>query len=147
MKWLQNLPVLFAILVVVSGVAFVAVNVLASATLPDGPAEVVWDRDVCAHCRMHVGEPAFAAQLQTTDGQVLMFDDPGCAALFLRENEVDVHALYFRHHVDDRWVPVASAAFVAVAQTPMGFGYGAVDAGTAGAIPWAEASERMARRN
>lgn len=147
MKWIQNLPVLLALIVVVGGVAFVAVNVLASTTLPDGPADVVWDREVCAHCRMHVGEPAFAAQLQVADGRILFFDDPGCAALLIRENALDVHALYFRHHTADRWIPVGEAAFVEVARTPMGFGYGAVDAGTAGAVPWAVAAERMARRN
>jgi len=147
MKWIQSLPIVLALLVAAGGIGFVAVNVLASNTLPDGPADVVWDREICAHCRMHVGEPAFATQVQTTDGRVLSFDDPGCAALHLKENEIAVHALYFRHHVDDRWIPVEGAAFVAVARTPMGFGYGAVDAGTADAIPWSEASDRMTRRD
>jgi copper chaperone NosL len=147
MKWIQNLPILLAALVVAGGVTFVAINVLASGVLPDGPAEVVWDREVCAHCRMHVGEPAFATQLQTSDGRILSFDDPGCAALYLRENEIAVHALYFRHHAADRWIPADDAAFVTVSPTPMGFGYGAVDGGAEDAIPWSEAADRMARRN
>src|SRR5690606_20502637 len=37
---------------------------------PEGPVDVAWDHDVCAECRMHVGDPRFAAQLHTTDGEV-----------------------------------------------------------------------------
>ena len=43
--------------------------------LADGPEAIIWDRSACAHCRMLISEPAFAAQLQLGDGQVLDFDD------------------------------------------------------------------------
>ncbi len=46
---------------------------------PDAVEPVAWDRAVCARCSMLVGASArFAAQLQTEDGTVLDFDDPGC---------------------------------------------------------------------
>ena len=145
MKWLQLLPILLAGIVVLAAAGFVAVSVLGAGKPPDGPVDVVWDREVCAHCQMHVGEPAFAAQLQTKDGAVLSFDDPGCAFLLLEQRDVNVHALYFRHHREDRWLPAERTAFAPVAVSPMGFGLAAVDAGTQGAIPVDEARRRTTR--
>lgn len=117
---------------------FVAVTLLQS--LPEGPVAVVWDKEPCAWCHMHVGERAFAAQLQTRDRQVLNFDDPGCLFHYVHEHpDLDVHALYFHHLREERWVAADQAGFVRVSPTPMGFGFGAVDAGEPGAVPWREA--------
>ena len=136
MKWLARLPVALALLAVAGALLFVAVNVLAAGARPSGPVDVVWDREVCAHCRMHIGEPAFAAQLQTSDGRVLSFDDPGCAFQLIDQSAPEVAALYFRHCREDRWIAATEAAFVRVAQSPMGFGYGAVVATDTDAIPF-----------
>ncbi len=65
--------------VVVGAAALAAVFVVrASERLPDAPQAVVWDREACAHCHMHVGEPGFAAQAIDEHGRVYNFDDPGC---------------------------------------------------------------------
>lgn len=101
--------------------------------LPQGPVPVEWDRVACAHCRMHVGEPAFAAQLQLSDGRVLHFDDPGCLLRYESETKPRVHAAWFRHVREDRWIPGGQVAFVPVSPTPMGYGVGAVEAGVPGA--------------
>ena len=69
---------------------FVRLNQVA---LPQGAVPVVWDGEVCGHCKMHVGDPRFAAQLQTPDGDVLNFDDPGCLFDYLQSHDVAVHAL------------------------------------------------------
>ncbi|MBZ4414999.1 hypothetical protein [Myxococcus sp. RHSTA-1-4] len=106
--------------------------------LPEGPVPVAWDREACAHCRMHVGEPAFAAQLQLADGRVLNFDDPGCLLRYEAEARPAVHAAWFRHVREDRWIPGARVAFVQVSPTPMGYGVGAVEAGAPGARAPAE---------
>lgn len=55
--------------------------------VPDGPVPVVWNQQACAHCRMAVGEPAHAAQLITTGGDVLFFDDPGCLLSYVDEHQ------------------------------------------------------------
>ena len=47
---------------------------------PTGPVEPAWDRQACAHCRMHLSEPPFAAQLRTAEGEVLYFDDPAASS-------------------------------------------------------------------
>lgn len=112
----------------------IAWSVLASSKLPDGPVDIVWDKAACAACGMHVGEPPFAAQLTTTDGRTHAFDDPGCLFLWVEEHRPEVHTIYFRDHRSDRWIAESRVAFVPIEPSPMGFGLGAVDVGTPGAI-------------
>jgi len=102
---------------------------------PDGPQPIAWNREPCAHCRMLIGDPAFAAQLHLADGAVESFDDPGCLFARLEARPARVHALWFHHVREDRWLPAEAVAFVRVPHTPMQFGFGAVDAGAAGAVP------------
>ncbi|GIW73095.1 MAG: hypothetical protein KatS3mg102_2637 [Planctomycetota bacterium] len=111
--------------------------------LPTGPLEPVWDRQACAYCRMHLGERAFAAQLQTTGGEVRFYDDPGCLVRDLEETRPSVHAIWFHHLREQRWVRREQAGFVAVSPTPMGFGLGVVDAGEPGAFGWEQARRRV----
>ena len=104
--------------------------------LPEGPQEVAWDREACAECRMHVGDPRFAVQAQLLDGRVLAFDDPGCWFAFETRERPGLHALYFHDARGDAWLSAADARFVRMDGTPMGFGLGAVAAGTgSGAAP------------
>lgn len=139
-----------AVTVVVALVAVGAFGALLARAqrLPHGVVSVAWDKAACAHCRMHVGEPAFAAQLQLTSGAVHDFDDPGCLFAWLEAHPRDaadgaVHAIYFRHHSEDRWLERSAAGFVHVSPTPMGFGIGVVDATAAGAAPWQWAATRV----
>lgn len=127
------------------GLAALGIAIARSQRLPEGPQPVVWDKDVCARCRMHIGEPWFAAQLQTGDGKVLNFDDPGCLLAYLDETRPDVHAVWFHHVKEDRWIPWESVAFTETGSSPMGFGLGAVDAGTPGSIGLEEARRRVAQ--
>ncbi|MBX3462768.1 MAG: hypothetical protein KF830_06330 [Planctomycetes bacterium] len=124
----------------------IAWSVLASSKLPDGPVDIVWDKAACAACGMHVGEPPFAAQLTTTDGRTHAFDDPGCLFLWVEEHRPEVHTTYFRDHRADRWIAESRVAFVAVEPSPMGFGLGAVDVGTPGAIGLDAARARCLER-
>jgi hypothetical protein len=137
MSILRHVPLVLVVLVVLAGVAvFVFARSAAGRGAAGGPVEVVWDHEPCAHCRMHVGDPAFAAQLHTADGRVLHFDDPGCAILLMAERAdgLRVKALYFHHLREDRWLAADESGFVAVKQSPMGFGFGAVSRAEPGAI-------------
>ncbi len=127
----------------VTAVAVGALIRLNKVTVPEGPVPIVWDREVCAHCSMHIGERAFAAQLQLKDGRVENFDDPGCLFEFLGEDGRPVHAIYFRDHATDRWLARDEAGFVPVESSPMGYGIGAVDLGTEGAHTWTWAETRV----
>ncbi len=122
--------------------AFVLLLLRAQA-LPTGPVPVAWDKEACAHCRMHVGEARFAAQLQLADGRVLNFDDPGCLFSFRAKDQSPVHATYFHHYRQDRWLTPAEAGFVPVMPTPMGFGLAAVDAATPDALSEDQAAARV----
>lgn len=140
------LPValLLVVLTIVGGA--IAYSVLASSKLPDGPADLVWDKAACAACGMHVGEPPFAAQATTKDGRVHAFDDPGCLFLWLEEQRPDVHTLFFRHSREDRWLTRDAVGFVAHDKTPMGFGFAAVDGTAPGAIDFDECKRRCLER-
>jgi copper chaperone NosL len=137
-KGLLLLIALFAI-----GVAFVRFN---QVTLPEGAVPIVWDGEVCGHCKMHVGDPRFAAQLQTTSGDVLNFDDPGCLFDYLQSHEASIHALYFRNYDEDGWLAESDAGFLPVEDSPMGYGIRAVSKKTpeAQGIDWAK-SQVMGR--
>ena len=139
---LNSLSLLLAVL----ALGLAAVGIWRTATaLPDGPEEVAWDKAACAECRMHVGDRRFAAQLQTMDGKVLEFDDPGCLLVYLAREKPQAHALWFRHLREDRWLSSERVGFVPAAQTPMGHGLGAVDAGEPGALTLLQAQAKLAR--
>lgn len=121
-------------------------TVTASSKPPDGPVAIAWDKAACVACGMHVGEPPFAAQLTDKNGKTVAFDDTGCLFAYVDQEKPDVHAIYFRHHREDRWVSAEQVAFVPIEVTPMGFGLGAVDAGTAGSIGYDEARRKCLLR-
>jgi copper chaperone NosL len=110
----------------------------------DGPRPIVYDREACAHCRMLISEPRFAAQLETREGEVLSFDDPGCLLAELAKRAPPVRELWFHHLREDRWLDAEQVAFAPTEPTPMGYGLGAVDAGSPGALSLAEAQARVA---
>lgn len=145
--WRGRLRIRLAAVALAGGAAVAgAAGLIRAGGPPDGPVPVVWDREACAHCRMLLSEPPFAAQLHTRDGQVLFYDDPGCLLLDLDEvGDGAVHAAWFRHVREDRWVERRSVAFARVTLTPMGFGLGAVDRAERGAVSFDEARS-LARR-
>jgi copper chaperone NosL len=110
----------------------------------EGPELIAWDREPCAHCRMLISDPAFAAQLQTRDGVVASFDDPGCLLAALPAY-AEVRALWFHHGAEERWLPGEGVGFVPVPRSPMGYGLAAVAAGAPGALSLEEARARVAR--
>jgi hypothetical protein len=125
--------------VVLVGVAAALVR-LNEAKPPEGPVPIVWDREVCAFCKMHIGDPRFAAQLQTAEGDVLSFDDPGCLFEYMRLHQVGVHALYFRAYDGSGWISGDNVGFLPVDDSPMGYGIRAVSKATPGAknVKWAK---------
>ena len=119
---------------------------LAPGSTAAGPVPIVWNKELCARCKMHVGEPAFAAQLQTRQGEVLSFDDPGCLFEYVELHHPDAKATYFHDAGADRWLSSEEAAFVRKNPTPMGFGIGAVPRGTPGSIPLEQARNEALER-
>lgn len=48
-----------------------------------GPRPLAFGAEQCAHCHMTLADPRFAAELVTTTGKVVPFDDVGCLATFV----------------------------------------------------------------
>jgi copper chaperone NosL len=126
-------------LLLVAGFAWAVVR---SQAPPDGPRPVVWDRQSCAECGMSVSDPRFACQLQTADGDVLDFDDPGCLFRHLSKESAPVRAIYFHAFGEDRWLARDEVGFVAVPNSPMGYDLAAVASGRADAIDFETARAR-----
>lgn len=114
--------------------------------LPSGPAPVDMRDGQCAQCGMRLSSSRHVAQLQTKDGEVRAFDDPGCLLRFLQAHRPRVHARYFKGP-RGQWIRGRDVAFLEGARTPMGYGLAAVERGTAGAISWDEAWRRVATRH
>jgi copper chaperone NosL len=116
---------------------------LACSVGPDQPADLAYDRIACDHCGMIVGDPRFAAQITTKDGQRYAFDDPACAFAFIAEQGPDLAHVWF-HDGGERWIPWQEVGFVEAKGTPMDGGLAAVFlAEEPGALSFSEASSRV----
>lgn len=62
---------------------FTIVAVLAACT--SGPREIQYGSDSCAHCRMTITDPRFAAQLITEKGKIHLFDSVECLAAYAND--------------------------------------------------------------
>ena len=83
---------------------------------------------------MLVGEPRFAAQLRTHDGERRYFDDPGCLLLHLAQHPRVAQQSWVRHLHEERWLALAAAGFVPASPSPMAYGFGAVAHDAPGAV-------------
>ena len=119
--------------IVLVGALIASLIVRCGTRIPDEVQPIAWNSEACAHCHMLIGDPSFAAQVITDDGDVLSFDDPGCAARYLREHKGHIHRAWFHDGHADRWLPADEAGFVRVLASPMGSNMMAVPKGTPGA--------------
>lgn len=128
------------VLVVVGAVGWLVVR---AQSAPGSVRPVIWDKESCAECKMAISDPAFAAQLQTEDGQVLDFDDPGCLMRYQAEERPRVGAVYFHALRGEGWLTRDDLAFLPGVRSPMGFDFGAVPRGTPGASSYEEAFAKV----
>jgi copper chaperone NosL len=96
--------------------AILLATALAAACSRPEPGPILYDTDACAHCRMTIADPKFAAQVVTRTGKRHLFDDPGCVAAFLSAGHVtaaDLHSIWFNDHANpDRRVAADDALIV-----------------------------------
>ena len=141
-----------ALLVAAVGAAFAAVltivawQVREGQRLPDAPVPIAWEREACAHCHMQLSQRQYAVQLQTADGDVVNFDDPGCFFLYLQDEQPAIREVWFHDSRGERWLRRGEVAFVAAPSTPMNLGLAAVAAGEPGAMSYDEARARVTAR-
>jgi copper chaperone NosL len=93
---------------------------------PPGSAKLDPLNDACAHCRMAVSDPRFAAQVVAPREEPRFFDDLGCLRDWLREHpRLPRGAVAFvADHRTGAWVRAARAVYARVPglATPMGSG-------------------------
>jgi copper chaperone NosL len=103
-----------------------------------GPVPLAWGTDGCRHCHMTLADRRFGAEVITTHGRALPFDDAGCAANHLVSGETpptEVGSVWvIDYSRPDSLIAAAGAVFVRSEKfpTPMGSGVVAVpDSATA----------------
>lgn len=108
----------------------------------DAPEVISYDHVACDECGMIVGDPHFAAQLLTKDGQRKEFDDPACAFKYILTNHPSLVHVWFRDATasEERWLDESSAVFVPTKGAPMNGGWTAAPIGTPGGVSFGEAS-------
>lgn len=95
------------------------------------PKDPHWHQDTCAHCRMTVSEPAFAAQIVGPGYSWRYYDDLGCALKDLdAKPELAEGKLFVRPGQDGAWTPADAARYAEGVKTPMNYGFAATDSGT-----------------
>ncbi len=111
-------------LVAALGLAAIVVLVVLAPTRRAGPEPIVYGRDACARCRMHLSEPGFAGELRDAAGALAKFDDLGCLVLALADGRKDTPGAWAEDHGTRELVPLLAATLVRGKKvtTPMGHG-------------------------
>jgi copper chaperone NosL len=102
--------------------------VLVAACGVAGPEPLGWNEVACAHCHMTLADRRFGAEIVTTRGRVLQFDDAGCAAEHLSTRAIgqdEVSSVWVIDYTrPDTLIDATTAHFVQSEsfRTPMGSG-------------------------
>lgn len=115
-----------------------------------GAKAVKWDREICERCRMVLSDRKHSAQVrffpEGKGSRVLLFDDIGCAALWLREQpwQNDPRTeIWVTDHRTGEWIDARSASYVEGHLTPMEYGLGAQVDPIAGGLSYEQAVARI----
>jgi len=89
-----------------------------------GPGPILYGRDVCAHCRMHLSQAGFAGELRDRNGVLTKYDDIGCLLQVMLKKREETPDVWVEDHDGNGFVPLLSASLVRVSDraTPMGHG-------------------------
>jgi nitrous oxide reductase accessory protein NosL len=93
-----------------------------------GPAEMHWDRDMCARCVMVISDRKNSVQVEdTATKKVYKFDDLGCMAIWAKEGALDLKKakVWVTDAQTGEWIDAKTAVYTAGNTTPMGYGFSA----------------------
>ena len=116
-----------------------------------GPREVKWDRDACERCRMVLSDRNYAAQIRyypqdKTRTQVALFDDIGCATLWLEDKpwrDDPRTEIWVVDHRNGQWIDARRATYVTGMLTPMEYGLAAQSDPVPGGLSFAQAKQQV----
>ena len=97
----------------------------------------------CAKCKMDVNALDYATQAIKKNGDTYFFDDIGCMILWLEKNSEEIVAAYVMTLDTHKWIKAAQADYSRIAPSPMGYGFGAVEASKASLISYDEMKTLM----
>jgi copper chaperone NosL len=97
----------------------------------DAPAEPVWGKEPCAHCKMLVSDKRYAAQAIDDSGEHRYIDDIGCMVLWMDARKAPERA-WVHEATSNAWLDARTARYVQGARTPMDFGFEARSGGELG---------------
>jgi len=102
----------------------------------------------CPVCKMYLGGKAFTMQLITKDNKTHLFDDPGCAILWMKKNKINKEdAVIWAYSIDTKKYINAKKAHYSIYdfEDPMHYGFGAYEKNKKGFIDFNEMRLRMLR--
>ncbi|MCG8427194.1 MAG: hypothetical protein MI754_07560 [Chromatiales bacterium] len=116
-----------------------------------GAVEVKWDRDACERCRMVLSDRQHSAQVRfqpigSKYTKVLMFDDIGCAVLWLEDKpwrDNPETEIWVTEHRNGEWIDARQANYVQGQITPMEYGLGAQLEATSDSLDFAAAKQHI----
>ena len=97
----------------------------------------------CATCNMDIKALDYAAQLVTKEGKTFFFDDIGCMLLWLKAHPEQSVKRYVKTLDTHKWIAVEKAHYSRIAPSPMGYGFGAVEASKEGLVSYEEMKRLM----
>ncbi len=85
---------------------------------------IIYGRDACAFCRMHISHKGFAGELRDNTGVLSKYDDIGCMLRAMVALHHEVPEAWVEDHEGGGFVALLSARLVRApgADTPMGYG-------------------------
>jgi copper chaperone NosL len=102
-----------------------AIVFLSNCSSKPKPEPIHIGEDMCAHCRMAIIEPQFAAEIVWSSGEVSKYDDLICLAKGVKSSEnANIQQIFLQDYLTREWVSRDQALVVkaSAVQTPMGSG-------------------------
>jgi hypothetical protein len=99
-------------------------------------------------CHMYLSGNQFSMEIITNDLKTHFFDDPGCAILWMKANNIDPSKVTIWAYTVDtkKWIDAKKAHYsISDFQTPMHYGFGAYEKNYKGYIDFNEMRLRMLR--
>ncbi len=92
----------------------------------------------CSECNMDVEDLAYMAEIVREDGVTYFFDDIGCIVLWLETHKLTNPTLLTKTLDTKVWIDANKAWYSRVANSPMGYGFGALEKKKEGLIDYDE---------
>lgn len=115
-----------------------------------GPLEVEWEHDTCQRCNMVLEDGFHSAQVRHSPSgkptKVYMFDDIGCAIIWLEDKPWKGDAateIWVNDHQTGAWIDARKAHYVGGQKTPMLYGLGAQLEHSSGSVSFDRARQHV----